>query len=63
MAPAYYIWRQSPDEQWRVRASKTLYQPKYPGEMAWEGDDYQAGLEECRRLNAERRRKKGEVKG
>jgi len=36
---------------------------RYEGECAWEGDDYQAGLEECRRLNAERRRKKGEVKG
>jgi len=59
MALAYFIWRQSPDEQWRVHR----FNPHLDPPTVWEGDDYQAELEECHRLNAERRRMKGEVKG
>lgn len=58
--PKYFIWRLTEKEPWRVYGTKHHF-PSYPPDLdcgqlvAWEGDDYQVGLFECRRLNQERK--------
>lgn len=66
MTPRYFIWRESNNTFWRVYGIK---RHRNPTEMellfglygamvipaAWDGDDYQEAVKECKRLNAERR--------
>lgn len=53
--PRYFIWRLTDREPWRVRRVGKAYTPIYPGFCGGRSNDYQAALNECKRLNAERK--------
>ena len=61
MTPRYFIWCQTDREPWRVyNRRKGLPRGCSPCSaiFPWQGDDYLVARNECRKLNAERRREK-----
>lgn len=64
--PRYFIWRPTDREPWRIYSTKRHYHPTEMERLfgphgakveppAWQGDDYQTAVRECKRLNQERK--------
>lgn len=64
MTPKYFIWRLTDCEPWQVQRTRGLYSQDQRviisldlGMLsAWDSNDYEATVRECKRLNAERKR-------